>query len=422
MKVLLVGSGGREHALAWRLKQSRQVTQFAWAPGNGGLSREDRQVPVKAEDVQGLAAFVRDWRPGLVVVGPEAPLAAGLSDEIQALGIPCFGPTRGAARLESSKVFAKNFCALNGIATAPYQVLDSPKAARALLERYSGEAPLVLKADGLAAGKGVLICSTREEALDGMERILVKKEFGGAGDRLLVEAFLAGEEASLMVFCDGERAVAMPPARDYKRAGDGDAGAHTGGLGAYCPSARMTQGQIDQAVEAVVMPTLRGMAATGHPYRGVLYAGLMLTDKGPEVLEFNCRFGDPETQVVLPRLEGDLVDLLMACAGGDLSGVRPNWKNEAAVTVVLCSQGYPGAYATGREISGVEDAERVPGVVVFHAGTRREDGRLVTSGGRVLNVTALGATVAEARARAYQAAGLIQFEGKTLRTDIAAGI
>lgn len=422
MKVLLVGSGGREHALAWKLKQSRQVSEFAWAPGNGGLSPEDRQVPVKAEDVQGLAGFAKEWRPELVVVGPEAPLAAGLVDLLQSQGVPCFGPTLGAARLESSKVFAKNFCALNRIATAPYQVLDSPKAARALLERYSGEAPLVLKADGLAAGKGVLICSSREEALDGMERILVKKEFGAAGERLLVEAFLRGEEASLMVFCDGERAVAMPPARDYKRAGDGDAGANTGGMGAYCPSARMGEAQVAQAMEAVVLPTLKGMAATGHPYRGVLYAGLMLTDKGPEVLEFNCRFGDPETQVVLPRLESDLVDLLLACARGDLSGVEASWKEEAVVTVVLCSQGYPGPYGTGREISGVGEAEKIPGVVVYHAGTRREGGKLLTSGGRVLNVTALGATVAQARERAYQAAALVQFEGKTLRTDIAANV
>jgi phosphoribosylamine--glycine ligase len=422
MKVLLVGSGGREHALAWKLKQSRHVTAFAWAPGNGGLGGSDQRVAVKAEDISGLLSFASGWKPDLVVVGPEAPLAAGLSDEIQALGVPCFGPTRGAARLESSKVFAKNFCALNGIATAPYQVLDSPKAARALLERYSGEAPLVLKADGLAAGKGVLICATREEALDGMERILVKKEFGAAGDRLLVEAFLAGEEASLMVFCDGERAVPMPPARDYKRAGDGDAGANTGGMGAYCPSARMSQAQIDQTMEAVVKPTLKGMAATGHPYRGVLYVGLILTEKGPQVLEFNCRFGDPETQVVLPRLNDDLVDLLLACANGDLSGARPAWREETTVTVVLCSNGYPGAYATGREISGVEEAGKVPGVVVFHAGTKREGGRLLTSGGRVLNVTALGSTVAQARERAYEAASLIRFEGKTFRTDIAANV
>ena len=421
MKVLLVGGGGREHALAWKLKQSPKVARLAWAPANGGLSPEDEQVPLKAEDVPGIVSFAARWKPDLVVVGPEAPLAAGLADELTAAGILCFGPTMAAARLESSKVFAKNFCALHGIPTPPYQVWNSPKVARAFLERYSGSFPLVLKADGLAAGKGVLICQSREEALDGIERILVKKEFGAAGDRLIVEAFLRGEEASLMVFCDGERVVPMPPARDFKRALDGDKGANTGGMGAYCPATNASGAQIQEAMEKIVLPTVRCMAAGGHPYRGVLYAGLMLTAEGPSLLEYNCRFGDPETQVVLPRLDGDLFDVLASCATGKL-GPEPAWKGDAAVTVVLSSAGYPASYSTGKEITGLKEAGEAPGAVVFHAGTKREGDRLLTSGGRVLNVTALGATVREARERVYEAASRIRFEGKTCRTDIAADV
>lgn len=422
MNVLLIGGGGREHALAWKLKRSAKVGRLAWAPGNGGAGEGDEPVPVKAEDVQGILSFARVFRPDLVVVGPEGPLALGLADELAREGIPCFGPTLPAARLESSKVFSKNFCVMHSIPTAPYSVWDSPKGARAFLERYTGTAPLVLKADGLAAGKGVLICKDKEEALEGMERILVRREFGAAGDRMIVEAFLGGEEASLMVFCDGERVVPMPPARDFKRALDGDQGPNTGGMGAYCPAGRMSEAQIGEAIERIVKPTVRGTAAAGHPYKGVLYAGLMLMPEGPQVLEFNVRFGDPETQVVLPRLEGDLAEILLACATGNLEGVKVGWKDEAAVTVVLSSAGYPGSYETGKEIRGLEEASRLEGVAVFHAGTRREAGRVLTSGGRVLNVTALGRTVEEARRRAYEAAALVEFEGKTFRTDVAAGV
>jgi phosphoribosylamine--glycine ligase len=280
----------------------------------------------------------------------------------------------------------------------------------------------VLKADGLAAGKGVLLCGGRAEALEAAEAILVRKDFGEAGNRLLLEEFLEGEEASLLVFADGEDYAVMPPARDYKRAEDGDRGPNTGGMGAYCPASVLKEGPLQQALKTIVEPALRGIAAEGHPYRGVLYAGLMVTASGPRLLEFNCRFGDPETQVVLPRLESDLAEVALACARGGLRGVAIRWKAEAAVTVVLASRGYPGPYRTGFPIEGIEEAEDLPGVQVFHAGTRRQGDQVVTAGGRVLNVTALAPTVAEARERAYRAAERIRFEGKTYRTDIAGGL
>ena len=420
MRVLLVGSGGREHALAWKLRQSPRLGHLYWAPGNGGAGADDEVVPVKAEDVAGLVAFARDHAVALIVAGPEVPLAMGLTDAAAAAGIPCFGPTRAAARLESSKVFSKQFCDRQRIPQAPYTVWTDAKAASDYLRKYSGPFPLVLKADGLAAGKGVLICQNREEALEGAQRILALKEFGAAGDTMVAEAFLPGEEASLLVFCDGERAVPMPPARDFKRASDGDQGPNTGGMGAYCPATLMSEDLIDAAMGSVIRPTLAGMALEGSPFRGVLYAGLMLTGEGPKVLEFNCRFGDPETQVVLPRLDGDLVEICMACAQGRLDAGSVAWKKEAAVTVVLASGGYPGAYQTGKAITGLDEAGALPGVTVFHAGTKRQGGTAVTSGGRVLDVTVTGPTREEARARAYEAVAKIHFDGMHYRKDIAA--
>jgi phosphoribosylamine---glycine ligase len=419
MKVLLVGSGGREHALAWKLAQSPRVERLYWAPGNGGAWEGVEVVPLKADDVAGLLAFAKSHDVGLIAVGPEAPLVLGLVDRAVEAGIPAFGPAAAAARLEGSKGFTKAFCDRHGIPQAPYATFTEAAPAEAYLRSGQVSFPLVLKADGLAAGKGVLICQSLEEALEGTDRILRQREFGAAGNVMLVEGFLRGEEASLLVFCDGERAVPMPPARDYKRALDGDDGPNTGGMGAYCPATRMTEDLVAEAMEKIVLPTLRGMAAEGCPYRGVLYAGLMLTREGPQLLEFNCRFGDPETQVVLPRLESDLVEVMLACAAGGLEPGSVRWKSDAAVTVVLASGGYPGSYATGKAIAGIGEAEKLPGVTVFHAGTRREGGTLLTAGGRVLNVTALAPDQGEARRRAYAAVERITFDEMHYRRDIA---
>lgn len=422
MRVLLVGAGGREHALAWKLARSPRLSALDWAPGNGAVEPPALSVAIAAEDVAGLVAHAKATRPGLVVVGPEVPLALGLADRLLAEGIPVFGPVSAAARLESSKAFAKDFFRRHAIPSAGYWTFTDGAEARRWLEAYAGPFPLVLKADGLAAGKGVLICEDRAGALDGAARVLEAKEFGEAGHTLVVEEYLRGEEASLLAFCDGERAVLMPPARDHKRVHDGDLGPNTGGMGAFCPSPAVSPGLQRQVLETVLLPTLRGMAAGGAPYRGVLYAGLMLTAEGPKVLEFNCRFGDPETQVVLPRLASDLLPLLLACAAGRLDEVDVAWAADACVTVVLCSEGYPGSYPKGREITGVEEASRETGVVVFHAGTRREGERLVTAGGRVLDVTALGPDLATARDRAYAAASRIRFEGVQYRRDIAGSV
>lgn len=422
MRVLLVGSGGREHALARSLARSPRVDDLLWAPGNGGAAETLRTVPVKSEDVEGLARLAGGERVDLVVVGPEVPLALGLADRLGALSIPCFGPDSGAARLEASKVFTKEFCQRWSIPTAAWRVFHRAEEAREYLRAYQGAFPLVFKADGLAAGKGVLLCKDQEEAVEAVEAILVRREFGEAGNRLLVEEYLEGEEASLLVFSDGSDYAVMPPARDYKRAQDGDRGPNTGGMGAYCPASVLPEGMMQKALRTIVEPALRGIAAEGHPYRGVLYAGLMVTTSGPKLLEFNCRFGDPETQVVLPRMESDFLEVALACVGGGLSGLEIRWKSDAAVTVVLASSGYPGPYPTGIPIEGIEEAEALLGVQVFHAGTRWEKGRWVTAGGRVLNVTALAPTVEEARQRAYHAAERIHFEGKTYRTDIAGGL
>ncbi len=422
MHVLLVGGGGREHAIAWKLRQSNSVDRLSWAPGNGGAEGLADRVVVKAEDVPGLVRFASQEKVDLVFVGPEVPLAMGLADALSEEGIPCFGPSRAAARIESSKIFSKEFCVRHGIPTAPFTVWDSAPAAVDYLNAYQGPYPLVLKADGLAAGKGVLICQDRREALDAARRIMEIRDFGSAGDRMLIEQFLRGEEASLMVFTDGRQIVPMPPARDFKRAGDGDAGPNTGGMGAYCPSARMTPEQVEEALEVVVRPAVEGMESDGHPYRGVLYAGLMLTGEGPQVLEFNCRFGDPETQVVLPLLDGDLAEIAVACARGGLDECVVNWKGGAAVTVVLCSGGYPGSYEKGKAISGLDRTFNEEDVVVFHAGTDRAGSGVVTAGGRVLDVTAVGRTVEDARRAAYEAAGTIHFEGCFCRADIAGGV
>lgn len=422
MRILVVGSGGREHAAVWKLGQSSLVKEILWAPGNGGVRPPVRCVEVKADDVDRLTALAVDEKVDLVFVGPEVPLALGLSDELEKRGIACFGPSKAAARIEASKVFCKEFCVEHGIPTAPFTVFDSFDKARAHIEKMKGPFPVVLKADGLAAGKGVLICGDRREALDGVLRIMEDRAFGSAGDRMLVESFLKGEEASLMVFSDGERVIPMPPARDYKRAMDGDEGLNTGGMGAYCPSPHMSAAQIEEAMEKIIRPAVQAFRDEGSPYRGVLYAGLMLMQDGPQLLEFNCRFGDPETQVVLPLLDGDLAEIAMACARGKLSDVKVQWKDEATVTVVLSSGGYPVAYEKRKTIEGLNAASSLDNTVIFHAGTEAENGKILTAGGRVLNVTGTGPSVKEARATAYKAVAKISFEKMAFRQDIAAGI
>jgi len=416
MIVLLAGGGGREHALAWKLAQSPGLTRLVIAPGNPGMERLGELRPVRADDVEGLTALARDVRADLVVVGPEAALERGLADRLAEAGVPCFGPTAAAARLESSKAFAKDFATQHDIPTAGYGVFAEAGAAKAALERFAP--PYVVKADGLAAGKGVAIAADRAEAEREIDAMLGGR-FGAAGARVIVEEFMTGEEASLFALCDGERAMLFGGAQDHKRAFDGDRGPNTGGMGAYSPAPVLTAEATQAARRRIVEPAVRGMAAEGAPYRGVLYAGLMVGADGPKLVEFNARFGDPECQALMLRLESDLLPYLHAAATGGLAGLAaPEWREEAAVCVVLAAEGYPEAPVTGGLIEGAE-AEFGPDVAVFHAGVRREaDGSLRAAGGRVLNVCALGRDVAEARARAYAAVDRISFPSGFHRRDI----
>ncbi len=419
MRILIVGSGGREHALAWKLAQSPRMERLLVAPGNGGTAAIAENLPIAADDLPGLLAFAQKERIDLTVVGPEAPLVAGLVDAFAEAGLRAFGPTAAAARLEGSKVFAKRFMVEEGIPTAPAAALDEYAAALAYLRRQTP--PVVVKADGLAAGKGVAVCASLEEAEAALHRAMIERAFGPAGERVLIEDCLEGEEASLLAFCDGQTVVPMPPARDYKRAHEGDRGPNTGGMGCYAPSGHLPPAVVEEVVRRVLRPAVAGMRRRGSPYVGVLYAGLMLTPYGPRVLEFNCRFGDPETQVLLPLLENDLVEVLLACIEGRLAEVPIRWKRACTACVVLASEGYPGPYEKGREIVGAEAAGERPGVVLFHAGTRREGERLLTAGGRVLGVTALGDTLDQARQRAYGAVEEVAFAGMHFRRDIGAG-
>ncbi|MBW3601463.1 MAG: phosphoribosylamine--glycine ligase [Actinobacteria bacterium] len=419
MRVLVVGGGGREHALCWALTRSASVGAVVCAPGNPGIGEIAEVRPVDPLDARAVATLAVAERPDLVVVGPEAPLVAGAGDALRAEGIPVFGPGARAARVEGSKSFAKQVMADAGVATAAHWSGQDPRAARRALDRFGP--PFVVKADGLAAGKGVRVCATREEAETAVDDALVRGLFGAAGATLVVEEFLAGPEVSVFGLCDGADVRILPPVQDYKRAFDGDAGPNTGGMGAYCPvPAAETAGLAEWAGREVFRPVLATLRSRGVDYVGVLYAGLVLTAAGPRVLEFNARFGDPEAQVVLPRLRGDLGPLLLACARGDLSRAdAPAVDPRACVTVVLASGGYPGPHATGVPIHGVTEAAGVPGALVFHAGTRRDGARLVTAGGRVLAVSGLGDSIAAARDVAYGAAGRIRFDGLTRRTDIA---
>ncbi len=418
MKVLLVGSGGREDALAWAFSRSPKLTRLRCTPGNGGTGRYAENVAISAEDVDGLVDHAAEQRYDLVVVGPEAPLVGGLADRLEEAGIAVFGPSANAAQLEGSKIFSKLFMQRHAIPTAAFQVFSDAAEARTYLESPDTRYPLVVKADGLAAGKGVILADDRETALAAADGMLSGRDFGDAGRRILVEEMLAGREASFFVLSDGERFVELATCQDYKRALDGDGGLNTGGMGTYSPSAWLDDDLRSTLIEQVVRPTIEGMAAEGMPYRGVLYAGVMLTAEGPKVLEFNARFGDPETQVLMPRLDGDWLDLLDRCARGDLGDAEPRWKSEAAVCVVMASGGYPGSYAKGHAIEGLERAE-ASGAIVYHAGTRQVDGAYVTAGGRVLGVTALGQDLESARNNAYSAVGEIRWTDEHHRNDIA---
>jgi phosphoribosylamine--glycine ligase len=417
MKILVIGSGGREHAIAWRLAQDDPASEIFCAPGNAGTAALGTNLPIAATDLDGLAGWAREHRPGLTVVGPEAPLCAGLADRFSALGLAAFGPCRAAARLEGSKSFCKDVLCAAGVPTARAEAFTSLDAALAGLDRFS--LPVVVKADGLAAGKGVIPCFRREEAETALRDILDGHAFGAAGATVLVEEFLEGEEASILALVDGKDFVLLPSSQDHKRVFDGDEGPNTGGMGAYSPAPVVTPELEERVRREILAPTLAELARRGIPYKGVLYAGLMITADGPKVLEYNCRFGDPETEAVLPRLAVPLLPLLKACCDGTLLQAPFAIRPEPCVTVVMASEGYPGPYPAGLPISGLADAEEEPGVIVFHAGTALEDGRVVTAGGRVLGVTALAPGLQEAVAKAYRACAKIHFDGAHRRSDIA---
>ena len=413
MNILVIGSGGREHALYWKLSESPQTEQIYAIPGNPGM---DASAAIALDDHAKILRFVKEKDIGLVVVGPEVPLMNGLVDELEEAGIRTFGPRANAAEIEGSKSFAKDLMKKYGIPTARYEVFTAAEPARAYI-RQEG-APIVVKADGLAAGKGVIVAMTEQEALDAVDAIMEDHSFGDAGARVVIEEFMEGEEASLLAFTDGTTIRPMISAQDHKRAYDGDRGPNTGGMGTYAPAPVMTPEMTERAVEEILKPTIAAMAKEGRIYRGCLYLGLMVTADGPKVVEFNARFGDPETQVVLPLLDSDLVTIMCACADGTLADVPIRWKDGAAVCVVLASGGYPGHYDKGQEIHGLADAEAM-GALVFHAGTAMKDGKLVTNGGRVLGVVGRGADISSAVDAAYAAAAKISFKDVYYRKDIA---
>jgi len=418
MKVLVIGSGGREHALVWKLRQSPRVSQVYCAPGNGGIAAEAECAPVDLKNLESLLALANEIKPDLTVVGPELPLTLGVVDEFTGRGWKTFGPTRAAAQLEGSKSFAKEFMQRHNIPTAHYAICSSLAEVRSALSHF--HMPVVVKADGLAAGKGVVICKTKEEVFTVSSEMLSGKMLGEAGSRVVLEECLQGEELSFLVFSDGERVAPLVAAQDHKRVGDGDTGPNTGGMGAYSTDAMLDSQMQNWLLQHVARPVVAGMKAEGAEYKGVLYCGLMMTARGPMVLEFNCRFGDPETQAILMRLESDLVEALEAVIEGRVSEGDFHWSADASVCVVMASGGYPGTFAVGEKISGLVEAEKVAGVKVFHAGTTRHDDAYFTAGGRVLGVTAHAPELKIAVERAYQAAAQISFEGVHYRKDIAA--
>jgi phosphoribosylamine--glycine ligase len=416
MRLLVVGSGGREHALAWKLAQNPTVDKIFAVPGNPGIAELAECMQADPTDAETICNLAEDLGIDLTVIGPEAPLVAGIVDELESRGLPAFGPSKAAARIEGSKGWAKEILQKVNAPTARAQSFTDVADATSFLDEL--DPPYVVKADGLAAGKGVYICDDRAAAVRALEDCLVSGRFGEAGSTVVVEEFLEGEELSLFCMSDGRSVLPLAPAQDFKRAHEGDTGPNTGGMGAYSPVAQMPDDVVARAVKEIFEPVVAQMEREGARFRGLLYGGLMITADGPKVLEFNCRFGDPETQVVIPRLESDLAELMLACVEGNLSYYKPVWRQESCVTVVLASQGYPGDYETGKEIRGLDAVGDMKDVLVFHAGTKKRK-RLVTAGGRVLAVSALGADLAQARARAYDAVATIDFRGKQFRTDVA---
>jgi phosphoribosylamine---glycine ligase len=417
MKILVLGSGGREHALVWKLRQSARVSKVYCAPGNGGIADDAECLAVDLKNPDAIVALGQQVRPDLTVVGPELPLTLGVVDEFTRRGWPVFGPTKAAAQLEASKSFAKEFLQRHNIPTAAYAICDSVDEVKDALTHFS--APLVVKADGLAAGKGVVIAASKEEAASAAAEMLSGKMVGEAGARVVLEECLVGDELSFLVLSDGERVAPLVAAQDHKRVGDRDTGPNTGGMGAYSTAEIVDDTMRDWLVNHIAKPVIDGMKAEGAEYKGVLYCGLMMTARGPMVLEFNCRFGDPETQPILMRLESDLVDALEASIAGRVSDGDFKWSQDASVCVVMASGGYPGAFEMGKKISGLSEAAAVDGVKVFHAGTSKREGEFYTAGGRVLGVTARAAGVEGAMERAYEACGKIRFEGVHYRKDIA---
>jgi phosphoribosylamine--glycine ligase len=416
MRVLVIGSGGREHTLSWKIAQSSAVSKLLCAPGNAGMAELAECVDIQPGDIERLTGFAGSQSIDLTVVGPEAPLAAGIGDAFKSKGLVVFGPSRSAARIEASKVYAKDLSLRGRIPTARAREFDSSQSALEYLEAQ--EPPVVVKADGLAAGKGVTVCRSLEEAREAIEAAMVKRTFGDAGLRVLVEEYLEGQEFTLMAFANGQDLLPMEPVQDYKPVFDGDRGPNTGGMGCYSPVPFVTQTVQQESVKKIMRPALETLAQDGNPYSGILYGGLILTQEGPKVLEFNCRFGDPEAQAALPRLEEDLVDLLLACIEGKMGQRRVSFSAMRCVCVVMASGGYPGKYETGKPIRGLDTVSKMKNVVVFHAGTAKKDGKVVTSGGRVLGVVGLGETFEKARGRAYEAVRTIEFEGAHFRTDI----
>ena len=417
MKILVVGSGGREHALCWKLAQNPKVEQILCAPGNGGTAQVGTNVAVKDDDIPALVALARDEEVDLVVAGPELPLVLGLANALERESIPCFGPNAFAANLEGSKAFSKNVMADAGVPTAPFRVFDEFDSAVAFIKEKG--APIVVKADGLAAGKGVIVATTEQEAIDAVTDMMVKKSFGSAGDRVVIEEALKGEEASFLAFCDGVNYALLPSSQDHKAVYEGDTGPNTGGMGAYSPAPILPEEKYAETAELCIKPILRHLAAKGEPFKGVLYAGLMYTENGPSVLEYNVRFGDPECQPLLMRLQTDLLEIMFACIDGKLDQIDVKSTPQTACGVVLAADGYPGSYPKGMEITGLDDADAMEGVKVFQAGTQFKDGKTVTSGGRVLCVTALGDDLAAAQKKAYQAVEKVHFDNCYFRRDIA---
>jgi phosphoribosylamine---glycine ligase len=416
MQVLVIGGGGREHALVWKIKQSPRVEKIFCAPGNAGTAEVAENIPIAADDIESLLKFAVENDIGLTVVGPEQPLVKGIVDKFEEKGLRIFGPNALAAELEGSKSFSKDIMKKYGLPTAEYQTFNSADSAAKYIENKN--CPLVVKADGLAAGKGVLLCQTADEALAAVDSIMGQRSFGDAGDQIVVEEFLEGEEVSVLAFSDGQTVLLMDSAQDHKAAYDGDKGPNTGGMGAYSPAPIFTETMRQKVRDKIMFPMIRAMQQEGRPYKGILYAGLMLTKTGPQILEFNARFGDPETQPLLARMDSDIIPVFEACIDGTLDQCPLEWKSESSVCVVMAAKGYPDSYEKGKPISGLKDANALPGVVVFHAGTKQKDGDVLTNGGRVLGVTATGVDTLTAISRAYEAVEKIQWEGIHYRKDI----